>query len=89
VRVVHQHRLGSCRGLLTASRDALAFAPDDAPGQAHDGFNLLHGQFLHAQDGDALLIRSAERAYRFRSEEGGSQRLGALMQSIARLRKDP
>ena len=47
MRVVHQHRLGSCRGLLIVSRDGLAFMPDDTPDQAKDGFNLLHHEFLH------------------------------------------
>jgi EAL domain-containing protein (putative c-di-GMP-specific phosphodiesterase class I) len=90
IRVVHQHRLGSCRGMLIVSRDGLAFVPDDAPDQAKDGFNLLHDQFLHALDGDSLTVRSAQRAYRFRSDEqGGSQRLGALVESIARIRKNP
>jgi hypothetical protein len=90
IRVVHQHRLGSCRGMLIVSRDGLAFVPDDAPDQAKDGFNLLHDQFLHALDGDGLTVRSAQRAYRFRSDEqGGSQRLGALVESIARIRKNP
>ena len=89
IRVVHQHRLGNCRGLLIVSRDGLAFVPDDIPDQAKDGFNLLHAQFLHSLDGDSLTIRSTERAYRFRSEDGGSQPLGALVESIVRLRKNP
>ncbi len=91
VRVVHQHRLGSCRGLLIVSRDGVAFVPDDAPDQAKHGFKLPHHAFLHALDGDSLTIRSADRAYRFKSDgEGGAgDRLGALVESIDRLRKRP
>ena len=91
MRVVHQHRLGSCRGLLIVSRDGLAFVPDDTPDQARDGFNLLHHEFLHALEGDSLMVRSADRAYRFRSDgEGGAgERLATLVESIAQVRKRP
>ena len=73
------------------SRDGVAFVPDDASDQAKDGFNLPYHEFLHALDGDSLTIRSADRAYRFKSDgEGGTgERLETLVESIDRLRKRP
>ena len=91
MRVVHQHRLGSCRGRLIVSRDGVAFVPDDTSDQAKDGFNLPYHEILHALDGDSLTIRSSDRAYRFKSDgDGGTaERLGTLVESIDRWRKRP
>ena len=68
VHVVHQHRLGSCRGQLVVSPVGVSYVPGD-PGEAKDAFNLGHNQFLHELDGDSLTIRSTEKAYRFKVAE--------------------
>ena len=69
------------------SREGVAFMPDDASDQAKDGFNLPYHEILHALDGDSLMIRSADRAYRFKSDgEGGTGGLETLVESIDRLR---
>ena len=39
LRVVHQHRFGSCRGQLVVSRDGVAYIPE-GEGQDKDGFRL-------------------------------------------------
>jgi EAL domain-containing protein (putative c-di-GMP-specific phosphodiesterase class I)/GGDEF domain-containing protein len=85
VRVVHEHRLGSCRGLLTASEAGLAFAPEG--NDASDGFSLGHGHFLHALTNEGLTIKSQERTYRFKAAAAGeATSLEALVASIARFR---
>jgi hypothetical protein len=66
LRVVHQHRLGSCRGSLVVSRDGLAFVPDEREGDAQHGFTLRNGQFLHGLGGDNLTIKSNDKVYRFK-----------------------
>ena len=88
-RVLHQHRLGSCRGVLTVSRQGVAFVPDDSQ-QADDAFRLLYGQFVHGLADNGLTIKSSTRTYRFKpttkGEAGGSGTLPSLVESMARLR---
>jgi len=86
LRVVHQHRLGNCAGLLVVSRDGVTFVPDESD----DGFTLLYHQFLDVMDGDSLTIRSADKAYRFLAGGGAASadQLGALVHAITRFRKN-
>ena len=65
LRVVHQHRLGSCRGQLVISRDGVAYIPED-DAQGKDSFRLKYTQFLDELSGDSLRITSNNRDYRFR-----------------------
>jgi len=60
LRVVHQHRLGSCRGQLVVGRDGVAYVPEDDP-QGKDGFHLKYTQFLDELSGDSsrILVSSA------------------------------
>ena len=69
MRVVHQHRLGSCRGLLVVSRDGVAFVQDDHESSDQHGFHLQHGQFLHSLGRDNLTIKSNDRTYRFKAAD--------------------
>jgi len=89
LRVVHQHRLGSCRGLLTVSRGGVAFAPDQAS-EARDAFSFKYGQFVHDLTSEELTIKSSARTYRFKSAvvgaEDNGEDLPALVDSMARLR---
>ena len=73
LRVVHQHRVGSCRGRLVAAAGRVRYVPDDAGGD--DGFDFAPGQFLHQLDDGVLTVRSNQRTYRFRpadAAEGGA-----------------
>ena len=87
---MHQHRLGSCRGLLVVSRDGVAFVPEEA-NQAQDAFNFQHGQFLHVLEDDSLTIKSNDRTYRFKSavaagKDDNQVQLQGLVASIASFR---
>jgi len=87
LRVVHQHRLGSCRGQLVVSRDGVAYIPDDVSG-GKDGFQLKYTQFLDELGGDSLRITSHERDYRFRAaaSAGDREQLERIATAIARFR---
>jgi EAL domain-containing protein (putative c-di-GMP-specific phosphodiesterase class I)/GGDEF domain-containing protein len=88
LRVVHQHRLGSCRGQLVVSRDGVAYIPED-DGQGRDGFRLKYTQFLNEMSGGSLRISSSDRDYRFRvAAPSGDDRaqLERLAAAIARFR---
>lgn len=62
-RVVHRHRLGNCRGVLSVSRQGIEYAPEgDDP---KDAFRFAYGQFVHGVDGDGLTIKSSDRTFRF------------------------
>jgi len=62
-RVVHRHRLGTCRGVLSVSRQGIEYAPEgDDP---KDAFRFAYGQFVHSVDGDRLTIKTSERTFRF------------------------
>jgi len=88
LRVVHQHRLGNCRGLLVVTRDGVDYQPDEAEHQAKDGFTFEYTRFLSEMSGDSLVIRSNNRDYRFKADVAGNgdghiERIDA---AIARLR---
>lgn len=63
LRVVHRHRLGNCRGVLSVSRQGIEYAPEgDDP---KDAFRFAYGQFVHGVDGDELTIKTSDRTFRF------------------------
>jgi hypothetical protein len=64
LRVVHRHRLGSCRGVLAVSRSGIAFVPEESD-EGKDAFTFEYGQFIHDLDDGSLTIRSNDRTYRF------------------------
>jgi len=70
LRVVHQHRLGSCRGVLIASGTGLEFIPDQDGGDRDHAFRLQRDQFLDAVAEDTLTIRSQDKVYRFKAAPG-------------------
>jgi hypothetical protein len=74
LRVVHQHRLGSCRGLLLVTRDGVEYQPDGAEHQTKDGFVLPYTRFLSEMSGANLVIKSNDRDYRFRAEAPSNAR---------------
>ena len=88
LHVVHQHRLGSCRGQLVVSRDGVAYIPE-GEAESKDGFRLKYTQFLDELSGGRLRITSCGRAYRFRpAVTSGNDRdqLERLTAAIARFR---
>ena len=87
--VVHQHRLGSCRGRLDVTRDGVAFVSED--GDA-DTFTLKYAEFLHALSDDALIFKSATKTYRLkvagsRGGAGDAVQLRDIADRIARSRR--
>ena len=90
--VIHQHRLGSCRGLLVVSRRGVTFVPDKAKGQINDAFSFRHGDFLYAVTDEKLTIKSAARTYRFEAagatRSGNAEDLKRIVGSITRLRQE-
>jgi hypothetical protein len=62
-RVVHRHRLGNCRGVLSVSRQGIEYVPEgDDP---KDAFRFAYGQFVHSVDGGGLTIKTSDRTFRF------------------------
>ena len=88
LRVVHQHRIGYCRGLLVVSASGISYVPGE-PDQRNDAFAFAHDQFLHELKDDSLTIRSTDRAYRFKAADatGKDGQLAEIVQSLTRLRK--
>jgi hypothetical protein len=64
-RVVHQHRLGGCRGVLTASTQGLAFEPQGP--SSDDAFRMAYRDFVHNFDGETLVLKTGDRTFRFQS----------------------
>ncbi len=73
-----------------ASRNAVAFVPDDGDRQAADAFSFRPGEFLHELGDDVLTIKSNERTYRFKAAESRdtdtSPQLKKLAAALARNR---
>jgi hypothetical protein len=62
-RVKHDHRLGSCEGILKITRDSICFASE----KGKDSFDFKHTQYSYSLDRDQLTIRSELKVYRFKS----------------------
>jgi diguanylate cyclase (GGDEF)-like protein len=62
-RVLHQHRLGGCRGVLKASAQGLAFEPEGPASK--DAFTFAYRDFVHQLDGETLVLKTSNRTYRF------------------------
>lgn len=67
--VAHQHFLGSCKGILKISPDALSFIPE----KGDDGFAFKFSEFSRAASDDELTIKSGSKTYRFESTAAGSK----------------
>jgi diguanylate cyclase (GGDEF)-like protein/PAS domain S-box-containing protein len=88
--VVHNHRLGSCKGTLDVTRDFLSYIS----AKEECSFNFKYSECTYALDHDQLTIRTVFKTYHFKSasaltkEENQSQ-LQAIIQSIIRLQQEP
>jgi hypothetical protein len=88
LRVVHQHRFGSCLGQLVVGRDGVTYIPEQE-GATRDGFRLKYTQFLDDVSGSTLRITSTDRDYRFRvatPSRNDREQLAQLAAAIARFR---
>jgi len=83
--VVHDHRLGSCEGVLRIGIDGIAFIADNGK----HSFALKHSECRCAMDPDRLTIRSGSMVFRFKSDsldEGDNRsKLSEIYRSIAKL----
>jgi hypothetical protein len=61
--VVHDHVLGSCKGILKITRNTLSFIPE----RQKDGFAFKYDEFTYASSNDQLTIKSGSKTFRFRS----------------------
>jgi diguanylate cyclase (GGDEF)-like protein/PAS domain S-box-containing protein len=88
LEVVHLHRLGSCHGRLEVTRDGVTFAGQE--GAADERLTLNYLEFLHALEGDTLILKSATKTYRFKADESHGRtrvQLRGLADRIARARR--
>lgn len=88
---IHQHRFGSCRGLLVVSPNGIAYLPDEGKEKGEDAFSFSHSEFLHGLDDGTLTITSRDRTYRFKSavsanKDDNENQLQQLANSINQLR---
>jgi len=84
-RVVHQHRMGSCRGVLKASTQGLQFEPE-GPG-SKDAFTFAYGNFVHDLDGQTLVLKTSDRTFRFQPvNTNGKNDSGELTALLATLK---
>lgn len=64
-RVVHAHRLGSCRGTLKVTRSAISYAAENG----NDDFAFKHAQCSCELEGDKLTIKAESKTFRFKSAD--------------------
>ena len=84
-RVVHQHRLGSCRGVLKASAQGVTFEPEEVGSK--DAFNFAYRDFVHDLDGETLVLKTSDRTFRFQPiSTNGKRDSGELSALIATLK---
>jgi diguanylate cyclase (GGDEF)-like protein len=84
-RVVHQHRLGGCRGVLKTSAQGLAFEPEEPASK--DAFIFAYRDFVHDLDGDTLVLKTSDRTFRFQPiDTNGKRNSGELSALLATLR---
>ena len=77
--VVHDHKLGSCDGILTIARDTLSWIPE----KQKDGFAFKCSEFSYAASNDQLTIKSGTKTFRFKSRGArGNGESRAQLQSM-------
>jgi diguanylate cyclase (GGDEF)-like protein/PAS domain S-box-containing protein len=83
--VVHDHRLGSCEGVLRIGSDGIAFIANNGK----HSFALKHSECRCIMDPDQLTIRSGSMVFRFKSDsldqEGNRTKLSEIYRSITKL----
>jgi diguanylate cyclase (GGDEF)-like protein/PAS domain S-box-containing protein len=79
-RVLHQHRIGSCRGHLAVSARGITFVPEEKT--SPDGFAFAYQDFLYAVAESRLTIRSHTGTYRFKAIVDGKRKAEAVLHEI-------
>jgi hypothetical protein len=79
-RVLHQHRIGSCRGRLAVSARGIAFVPEEKT--SPDGFTFAYQDFLYTLAESRLTIRSHTGTYRSKAIVDGKQKAGVVLHEI-------
>ncbi len=67
--VIHDHMLGSCRGVLTLSPDGLSFVPE----KEKDSLTCSYSECSCSLSKDSLVIKSGSKTYRFKSATARSK----------------
>jgi hypothetical protein len=78
--VLHQHRIGNCRGRLTVASTGIAFVPDEKTGS--DRFSLRYRDFLYSLAESRLTIRSQTETYRFKAIVDGKKQDEAALREV-------
>lgn len=87
--VEHSHRIGSCKGTLKITPEAISYAAENGK----DDFTFKHTQCSYSLEGARLAVRTASRTYRFRSlgakGEENLNNLNRIMKQLSRYRTMP
>jgi hypothetical protein len=88
--VIHFHLIGSCKGVLRVSSDALSFVSE----KGKDSFTVSYRDCSYDQDGDRLTVSVGSKVYHFKSATAGSKdenrsQLRDIAQSIASFQPPP
>jgi hypothetical protein len=75
--MVHDHKLGSCSGILRFNAYAVSYVPSGGSG---DGFAESLDSIVLNDEGDRLKITYRDRTFRFRSENGNT--VGTVYQQL-------
>ena len=75
--MVHDHKLGSCFGILRFNAYAVSYVPSGGSG---DGFAESLDSIVLNDEGDRLKITYRDKTFRFRSENGNN--VGAIYQQL-------
>jgi len=67
--MVHDHKLGSCSGMLKFNSYAVSYVPS---GGSDDGFTESLNSIVINEEGERLKISYRDRSFRFRSENGNA-----------------
>ncbi len=79
VPVLHDHVLGSCKGILEISRRGLSFVSE----KEKEGFTFQYEDFSYASSDDRLTIKSGSKTYRFKpATAGGKDQIRSQIQKI-------
>jgi diguanylate cyclase (GGDEF)-like protein len=61
--VIHNHLLGSCKGILTITGDNISYVPE----KGKDGLDLKLSDFTYTSNDEQLTIKAGSQKYRFKS----------------------
>ena len=86
--VIHDHRLGSCRGVLKITGKGISFFSENGK----DSFDLKYSECSSALEGDQLTIKAASKTFHFKSatartREENQSTLSGVLKEISKLHK--